>query len=235
MTDPIAQLIFSSSRPSCCRTGYPHRGLRHLLRAQVRRLLPGRVGPTYLGPWGSLQSFGTSSSCCRKRRRTGQGGQGGLQAGALHRLHPRLRGAGRAAFGPVGGEANLFGYRFDYVLANFDAGLVLFLAMGALTVYGVVLAGWSSNSNYSLLGGLRAGAPDDLLRVGHGLLGGWGHADGRSMSLVDIVDAQKGAFWDCTSIRRSWAGSCSLSRLSPSSTGRPSTWPKPSRNWWPAT
>ncbi len=99
-------------------------------------------------------------------------------------------------FGPVGGEPNLFGHRFDYVIANFDAGIVLFLAMGAIGVYGVVLAGWSSNSNFSLLGGLRAGAQmiSYELAMGFSVVGVMLMAG--SMSLVDIVNGQTGDFWD---------------------------------------
>jgi NADH-quinone oxidoreductase subunit H len=99
-------------------------------------------------------------------------------------------------FGPVGGEPNLFGYRFDYVIANFDAGLVLFLAMGAIAVYGIVLAGWASNNNYSLLGGIRAGAQmiSYELAMGFAVVGVMLMAN--SMSLVTIVDGQAGNFWD---------------------------------------
>ena len=158
----------------------------------------GRVGPTYLGPWGSLQSFGDIFKLLSKEDVIpDQGRQAGVQAGALHRLHPRLLGHGGAALRPGrGGDANLFGYRFDYVIANFDSGLVLFLAMGAIAVYGVVLAGWSSNSNYSLLGGLRAGAQmiSYELAMGFSVVGVMLMAG--SLSLVDIVDGQAGNFWD---------------------------------------
>jgi len=99
-------------------------------------------------------------------------------------------------FGPVGGEPNLFGHRFDYVIADFDAGVVLFLAMGAIAVYGVVLAGWSSNSNYSLLGGLRAGAQMISYELAMGFSVAGVMVMAGSMSLVEIVDGQKGAFWD---------------------------------------
>jgi len=99
-------------------------------------------------------------------------------------------------FGPVGGSPNLFGYRFDYVIANFDSALVLFLAMGGIAVYGVVLAGWSSNNNFSLLGGLRAGAQmiSYELAMGFSVVGVILMAG--SMSLVTIVDKQSGNFWD---------------------------------------
>ena len=46
----------------------------------------------------------------------------------------------------------------DRVLANIDAGLLLFLAITSLDVYGVIIAGWASNSKYAFLGALRSAA-----------------------------------------------------------------------------
>jgi NADH-quinone oxidoreductase subunit H len=102
-------------------------------------------------------------------------------------------------FGPVGSKVtaapSLLGHQFDYVIANFDSAIVLFLAMGALAFYGVVLAGWASNSNYSLLGSLRAGAQmvSYELAMGFSVVGVILMSG--SLSLVDIVDGQAGNFW----------------------------------------
>jgi len=155
-----------------------------------------RVGPTYLGPWGSLQSFGDVLKLLSK--------EDVIPAQAdkwVFRLAPYIAFlAGFLVmavlpFGPVGGEPNLFGYRFDYVIANFDSGLVLFLALGALAVYGVLLAGWSSNSNYSLLGGLRASAQMISYELAMGFSAAGVMVMAGSLSLVDIVNAQAGNFW----------------------------------------
>jgi NADH-quinone oxidoreductase subunit H len=157
----------------------------------------GRVGPTYLGPWGSLQSFGDIIKLLSKEDVTP------LRADKLvFKMAPYIAFIPVFAviavlpFGPVGGGPNLFGHRFDYVIANFDAGVVLLLAMGALSVYGVVLAGWSSNSNYSLLGGLRAGAQmiSYELAMGFSVVGVVLMAG--SLNFVDIVNGQAGNFWE---------------------------------------
>jgi NADH-quinone oxidoreductase subunit H len=79
---------------------------------------------------------------------------------------------------------------------NLGIGLLFFLAMSSLGVYGVVLAGWSSNNKYSLLGGLRAAAQMISYEVFMGLsLMGVVLLAG-SFNIADIVSAQKG-LWFC--------------------------------------
>lgn len=198
MSDPIAQLIFLIVKAILLPA------LIVLFVAFViyfERKFAGffqaRVGPTYLGPWGSLQSFGDIFKLMSKEDVTpARADKPVFKLAPYIAFIPAFLVMAVLPFGPVGGEPNLFGYRFDYVIANFDAGLVLFLAMCALGVYGVVLAGWSSNSNYSLLGGLRAGAQmiSYELAMGFSVVGVMLMAG--SMSLVDIVDRQAGNFWD---------------------------------------
>ncbi len=156
-----------------------------------------RVGPTYLGPWGSLQSFGDILKLLSKEDLIpAQADRWVFRLAPYLLFVPAFLVMAVLPFGPVGGEPNLFGHRFDYVIANFDSGLVLFLAMGAVAVYGVVLAGWSSNNHFSLLGGLRAGAQmiSYELAMGFSLVGVMLMAG--STNLVTIVDRQSGNFWD---------------------------------------
>ncbi|MGD0111601.1 MAG: NADH-quinone oxidoreductase subunit NuoH [Armatimonadota bacterium] len=81
-------------------------------------------------------------------------------------------------------------------IADFNVGLLFFLAMASLGVYSIVLSGWASNSKYSLIGGLRAAAqmisyeiPMALSVVGVAMLAG-------SLRLGDIVEAQR-PLWFC--------------------------------------
>jgi NADH-quinone oxidoreductase subunit H len=80
-------------------------------------------------------------------------------------------------------------------VVNLNIGLLFFLAMSSMGVYSVVLAGWSSNNKYSLLGGLRASAQMlsyevfmGLSLMGVVLLAG-------SFNLHDIVEAQRGLWF----------------------------------------
>lgn len=83
-----------------------------------------------------------------------------------------------------------------FVVADLNVGLLFFLAMSSLGVYSVVLAGWSSNSKYSLMGGLRAAAQMLSYEVFMGLsLMGVVIMSG-SFRLSDIVEAQKD-LWFC--------------------------------------
>src|SRR4051812_8238691 len=63
-------------------------------------------------------------------------------------------------FGPVGNTgARGLGGPFQFQLApGIDVGILYVFAIGSLAVYGVILAGWASNSKYSFIGGLRSSA-----------------------------------------------------------------------------
>src|SRR5437588_877608 len=59
---------------------------------------------------------------------------------------------------PFGPEINIFGVRTYMQISDLNVGILFVLAISAVSVYGVALAGWSSNNKYSLLGGLRSSA-----------------------------------------------------------------------------
>ncbi len=78
------------------------------------------------------------------------------------------------------------------VLANVDAGLLYIMAITSMGVYGVIIAGWASNSKYAFLGGLRSAAQivSYEIAMGFALVGVLMAA--HSLNLVDIVNAQHG-------------------------------------------
>jgi NADH-quinone oxidoreductase subunit H len=59
---------------------------------------------------------------------------------------------------PFGPEVDVFGYHTFLQISDLNVGILFVLAISAVSVYGVALAGWSSNNKYSLLGGLRSSA-----------------------------------------------------------------------------
>jgi hypothetical protein len=96
---------------------------------------------------------------------------------------------------PIGNWVTIGGARTPLEITDVNIGLLILLGIGSLGVYGVALAGWASNSKYSLLGGLRASAQmvSYELPLGLSLVGVLIQA--RSFSLRSIVDAQAGTFW----------------------------------------
>lgn len=97
---------------------------------------------------------------------------------------------------PVFGDSvTIFGQTITPYIADVNVGLLYILAIASLGTYGIVLAGWSSNNKYSLLGALRASSqmlsyelPMGIALVSLLLITG-------SLSLVDIVNAQKGVWF----------------------------------------
>lgn len=96
-------------------------------------------------------------------------------------------------FGPK--EFTVFGQSTPLAITNLNIGLLILFAITSMSVYGVVLAGWSSNSKYPLLGGLRSSAQMisyelslTMSVVGVILMAG-------TFNLSEIVNAQQGFHW----------------------------------------
>ncbi len=91
---------------------------------------------------------------------------------------------------PFGDSVTVLGRKVDMVIADVNVGILVIIALGSIGVYGIVLAGWSSNSKYSLLGGMRSMAQmiSYELSLGLSLVGVLMLT--RSLSLVDVVNAQ---------------------------------------------
>ncbi len=154
-----------------------------------------RMGPTYAGPWGSLQSFGDMAKLMSKEDLVPAAADGPVFRIAPYILFvPAFVSMTLIPFGPM--DVDIFGYNVDLVVSSFDAGVIMFLALGSLAVYGPVLGGWASNNNWALLGALRSGAQMVSYEISMGLAVVGVIVMANTLNFVDIVDAQAGGFWN---------------------------------------
>ncbi|HEX9123688.1 MAG TPA: NADH-quinone oxidoreductase subunit NuoH, partial [Actinomycetota bacterium] len=95
---------------------------------------------------------------------------------------------------PFGPDVTLFGRRVPLQLADLNIGILWVLAMSSLMVYGIVLAGWSSGSNYPLLGAIRSSAQMISYEVGMGLALVAVLMYSGTLTMSGIVASQAGTF-----------------------------------------
>jgi NADH-quinone oxidoreductase subunit H len=106
-----------------------------------------RVGPNRIGPYGLLQPIADALKLISKEIITPSAANKGLfYLGPIMTIMPALAAWAVIPFGP------------DVALANINAGLLFLMAITSMEVYGVIIAGWASNSKYAFLGALRASA-----------------------------------------------------------------------------
>src|SRR3954451_21288784 len=115
-----------------------------------------RIGPNRVGPNGSLQSLADGIKLALKEDIIPA-----MVDRPVYILAPVIA-AIPAFLGfaviPMGATVSIFGHQTPLQLTDFPVAVLYVLAMSAIGVYGIVLAGWSSGSTYPLLGGLRSTA-----------------------------------------------------------------------------
>ena len=106
-----------------------------------------RIGPNRVGPGGLLQPIADALKLLFKEIITPAKANPGLFViGPVMTIMPALAAWAVVPFGP------------EAVLANVNAGLLLLMAITSMEVYGIIIAGWASNSKYSFMGAMRASA-----------------------------------------------------------------------------
>jgi NADH-quinone oxidoreductase subunit H len=96
---------------------------------------------------------------------------------------------------PWGTSITLFGREIPLHLADINVGVLYIMAVASIAVYGIVIAGWSSNSKYPLLGSLRATAQIISYELSLGLAFVGPILIAGSMSMVKIVENQQETAW----------------------------------------
>ncbi len=145
-----------------------------------------RIGPNRVGPWGMLQPIADALKLLTKEILVPTAASKGLFIlGPVLTIMPAMAAWAVIPFGP------------DVALANINAGLLFVMAITSMEVYGVVIAGWASNSKYSFLGAMRASAQMISYEIAMGFCLVVVLMVSASMNLTDIVTGQgKGQFAD---------------------------------------
>jgi NADH-quinone oxidoreductase subunit H len=163
---------------------------------KVAAMLQQRVGPYLVGPKGVLQPLADVVKLMFKEELRPRAADAFLFA-----LAPIISATcAFAAFAvvPFGGETTLFGLIPEGIrlqVADVNVAILVVFAIASMSVYGIVLAGWSSNSKYSMLGGLRASAQMISYELSYGLALAGVLLVGNSMSLTELVNGQSGTWW----------------------------------------
>jgi NADH-quinone oxidoreductase subunit H len=95
-----------------------------------------------------------------------------------------------AAVIPLGPSFSIFGREIDLYVSSVNVGILYVMSIASIAVYGIVLAGWSSNNKYAMLGGIRSSAQMISYELALGLSLAVVIIMGNSMNLIEIIQAQ---------------------------------------------
>ncbi len=143
-----------------------------------------RIGPNRVGPWGLIQPIADGLKLLLKEIIVPSGANK-----AIFVIAPML------AIAPALAAWAVIPFTDTLVLANIDASLLYILAITSMGVYGIILAGWASNSKYAFLGAMRSAAQMVSYEIAMGFALVCVLMVSNSLNLVEIVQAQgKGRF-----------------------------------------
>jgi len=151
-----------------------------LWERKLLAFMQARLGPNRIGPSGLLQPIADALKLLSKELINPSAASTGLfRLGPVMAIMPALAAWVVVPFGP------------ETVLANVNAGLLVILAITSIEVYGVIIAGWASNSKYAFLGALRASAQMVSYELAIGFCFLVVVMTAGSLNLADIVASQQ--------------------------------------------
>jgi NADH-quinone oxidoreductase subunit H len=148
-----------------------------------------RIGPNRAGPFGLLQPIADAVKLIFKEELTpGKADRVIFFWAPVVTLVPSII---IAAVIPWGNTFTAFGREITLYLADINVGVIYLMSIASIAVYGIVLAGWSSNNKYAMLGGLRSSAQMISYELALGLSFVTAIILANSMSLLEIVKDQE--------------------------------------------
>ena len=143
-----------------------------------------RVGPNRVGPWGLIQPIADGLKLFLKEVVVPTGADKSVFV-----IAPMF------AFAPALAAWAVVPFNDTLVLANVNASLLYVMSIASIGVYGIILAGWASNSKYALLGGMRSAAQMISYEISMGLALVVVLMVSNSLNLGDIVGGQARGFF----------------------------------------
>jgi len=152
-----------------------------------------RIGPNLAGPYGLLQPIADAIKLAFKEDFVPDNVErAAFFMAPLVAFIPALL---TFAVIPFGDNVTILGHEIDMVISDLNIGILYVFAVTSLGVYGIVLAGWSSGSKYSLLGGIRSSAQMISYEIAYGLSLVGVLLIAQTLSLKELV-AQQESFFD---------------------------------------
>ena len=152
-----------------------------------------RIGPNRAGPFGLLQPIADAVKLIFKEELVpGKADKILFFWAPVITMVPSIIIAAVIPFGP---PINLFGREIALAVADINVGVLYLGAIASIAVYGIVLAGWSSNNKYAMLGGLRSSAQMISYELSLGLMFVIAIMMADSMNLYDIINQQKDVWY----------------------------------------
>lgn len=161
-----------------------------LLERKIIAWVQVRLGPMRVGPHGVLQPIADAIKLLLKEDITpSRADKGVFTLAPIISMVPAL-----IAFAviPFDREATVFGYTVPLFIADINVGLLYIVSITSIGVYGIILAGYASNSKFPLLAGLRASAQLISYEIAVTMMLVSMVVTAGTLSMVGIVEAQRG-------------------------------------------